>query len=159
MRYDPSGHHDVAANRIRITSVACTLLLVMTTLAACSRAAHPTTSGTSTTTSIAPVTTTTALPSAQQATAPGAAAALVSAWAAGNKLQALTIATAAAVSTLFAVPYPPGLAISRGCSEAFQPIICTYGPPGGASPNDPIYEIDATQTPAGWYVSAVKIEN
>ena len=42
---------------------------------------------------------------------------------------------------------------------AFSPIVCTYGPPGGAAPSDPIYEIDAVQALGGWYVSSVTINN
>jgi hypothetical protein len=146
--------------RTRVATCLAAGTLALVALAGCSTSKQPAAAPTTTTkTTVAPTTTTTALPGADQATAPAAAAALVSAWAAGNKLQALAVATPASVSTLFAVPYPGGLAIPRGCSDAFQPIVCTYGPPGGASPNDPIYEIDATQTPQGWYVSGVRIEN
>lgn len=114
----------------------------------------------STTTSTAPQTTTTvALPTALKPDAKTAATALVSSWAAGNKASALTVATPAAVTALFAAPYASGLAIDRGCSTTFQPIVCTFGPPGGASPSDPIYQILVTQAAGGWYVSAVKLEN
>lgn len=83
---------------------------------------------------------------------------MVAAWAGGNRASALTVGTPAAVGQLFAIPYPgAGLAISRGCSTAFIPIVCTYGPPGGAPPTDPIYEIDVSQSGVGWYVSAVKV--
>jgi hypothetical protein len=100
-----------------------------------------------------------ALPAALQPGAEAAATALVSNWSTGNKAAALTVATPAAVTDLFAVPYTSGLAIDRGCSTTFMPIVCTFGPPGGASPNDPIYEIDVTKAAGGWYVSSVKIEN
>jgi len=97
-------------------------------------------------------------PTAPQATADAAAAALVQAWAGGDRAGAGAVATPDAVATLFAVPYPgPGLAISRGCSSAFPPIVCTYGPPGGAAPTDAIYEILVSQAPAGWYVSSVRV--
>lgn len=114
-----------------------------------------------TTSSSAPRTTTTtlALPTALQPGAEAAATALVSSWGTGNKAAALTVATPAAVTTLFAVPYANGLAIDRGCSTSFVPIVCTFGPPGGASPSDPIYEIDVSQAAGGWYVSSVKVEN
>jgi hypothetical protein len=120
------------------------------------RAAAPTT------TSSAPRTTTTttiALPSALQAEAEAAATALVSSWSTGNKATALTVATPTAVAALFASKYTSGLATDRGCSTAFTPIVCTFGPPGGASPTDPIYQIDVTKAAGGWYVSAVKIQN
>jgi hypothetical protein len=88
-----------------------------------------------------------------------AATALVSSWATQDRAAALTVATPAAVTALFAVPYASGLAEDRGCSTSFTPIVCTFGPPGGASPNDPIYQVYVSQAPGGWYVSSVKLEN
>lgn len=104
-------------------------------------------------------TTTVALPTALKPGAEAAAEALVSSWSSGNKTAALTVATPAAVAALFAAPYRSGLAIDRGCSTSFTPIVCTFGPPGGASQNDPIYEVRVSQTAGGWYVSSVRIEN
>jgi hypothetical protein len=98
------------------------------------------------------------VPPAPQPSAEIAANALVGYWASGNRATALRVATPQAVATLFAVPYPPGLAINRGCTSAFPPLICTYGPPGGGPTNAAIYQLYATQTPAGWYVSRVQIE-
>jgi hypothetical protein len=69
------------------------------------------------------------------------------------------VATQAAVTTLFSRPYGSGLALDRGCSTSFSPIVCTFGPPGGASPTDPIYQIMVSGVEGGWYVSSVKIEN
>ena len=86
-----------------------------------------------------------------------AATALVSSWSTGNRATALTVATPEAVATLFAVPYSSGLAEDRGCSSTFVPIVCTFGPPGGANPNDPIYQIYVSQAAGGWYVSSVKV--
>jgi hypothetical protein len=61
------------------------------------------------------------------------------------------------VAALFAVPYPgAGLAIPRGCSAGFPPIVCTYGPPGGASPTASVYEISVAQDPGGWYVTSAR---
>ena len=125
-----------------------------------SEGVHSTHTDESTTTTSAPTTTTTtALPTALKPKAEDAATALVANWAAGNRAAALTVATSAAVTALFATPYASGLAIDRGCSTSFSPIVCTFGPPGGASPTDPIYQIDVTQAPGGWYVSSVKTEN
>jgi hypothetical protein len=76
-----------------------------------------------------------------------------------NRLGALAVATPSAATTLFSAAYTSGGAISRGCSTSFPPIVCTYGPSGGASPTDPIYQISVTQAAGGWYVSSVKIEN
>jgi hypothetical protein len=94
-----------------------------------------------------------------QPSAAVAAAAFISSWASGNRTEALSVATAPAVATLFAGHYTRGLVIDRGCSVAFSPIVCTYGPPGGAAPTDPIYEIDVMQAPGGWYVSSATINN
>jgi len=121
----------------------------------------PTTTSTTPTTTSPPLTTTTAppVPAAPQANASDAAAALVAAWASGNRARALTVATEQAVDTLFAAHYTSGLAISRGCSSAFPPLTCTYGPPGGGPTNAPIYQISVSQGGGGWYVSAVLIES
>ena len=126
---------------------------------------HPPARATTTTTTTKPVTatsgsptTTVALPSALQPSAAVAASRFIGSWAAGNQAQASTVATASAVSTLFAGRYSAGLVISRGCSDAFT-IVCTYGPPGGADPTDPVYQIHVVQAPAGWYVASVVIDN
>lgn len=103
--------------------------------------------------------TTIAVPEVPKPTAAGAAGALVSAWAAGNRRNALSVATPTAVATLFAVSYPSGLAIDRGCSTAFTPIVCSYGPPGGSSPNDPLFQIYVFPMGSGWHVKAVEIDS
>ena len=118
--------------------------------------AAPTT--TTATTPTAPTTTAPAIPVAPQPSAQTAADALVSSWASRDRTTALRVATSQAVATLFAVPYPGGLAGSRGCTSAFPPIICTYGPPGGGNSNDPIYQVYVSQAGAYWYVSSVLIE-
>jgi hypothetical protein len=83
---------------------------------------------------------------------------MIATWAAGDRAGAGAVATPTAVEQLFASPYPgAGLAIPRGCSAAFIPIVCTYGPPGGASPGDSIYQLSVSQAPKGWYVSSVTI--
>jgi hypothetical protein len=141
------------------------------TLAGCGHrgpATVPSTAGPATTvgpatapTTAPPVTappTTSWRPSAPQASPDAAAAALVDAWARADRATASSVATPEAVASLFAVPYPgPGLAIDRGCSTAFPPVVCTFGPPGGASPSDGIYQLTVSQTPAGWYVSSVQV--
>ncbi len=115
--------------------------------------------GVTTTLAAGPTTTIPDVPTALQSSPDAAAAALISSWKDGNRTTALTVATPVAVSTLFAAPYASGLAIDRGCSTAFSPIVCTFGPPGGASPSDPIYEVSVSESAGGWYVSSVKIEN
>lgn len=118
-----------------------------------------TTTKSTTTTTTGASTTTVPVPSAPQPTAAVAAAALIASWAAGNHAEGLTVGTASAVSTLFAGRYTSGLVIDRGCSDAFSPIVCDYGPPGGAAPTDPIYEIDVVHATNGWYVTSVTINN
>jgi hypothetical protein len=122
------------------------------------RLATATTSSTATPSTEVP-TTTIPLPAALQPTAPVAAADFISSWASGNQAAARSVATAPAVATLFAGHYTRGLVIDRGCSVAFAPIVCTYGPPGGAAPTDPIYEIYVSLARGGWYVSSAKINN
>ena len=125
--------------------------------------------GTHSTRAVPPTTTTTSqpakkastvvLPSRLSPSAEVAADDLVTSWSMNNRLGALAVATPTAATTLFSATYASGLAISRGCSTSFSPIVCTYGPPGGASPTDPIYQIRVSQVAGGWYVSSVRIEN
>jgi hypothetical protein len=125
-----------------------------------SSAPSTSTSAVAPTTTQAPLTTTTtaaAVPSSPRPNADQAANVLVSDWAAGDKTGAMTVATPQAVSTLFALPYPNGLAIDRGCSTGGSTVTCTFGPPGGANPNDPIYSLSVTQAPAGWYVQSAQV--
>jgi hypothetical protein len=122
-------------------------------------ASTSTTSSPTTTSSTTGPTTTLVLPAALQPSAAVAAGDVISSWASGNRAEALSVATAPAVAALFAGHYTSGLVIDRGCSVAFSPIVCTYGPPGGAAPTDPIYEIYVTQAPGGWYVSSAKVNN
>jgi hypothetical protein len=107
-----------------------------------------------------PTTTTTAVPPTRQGTAQAAADRLVGAWAGGDRARASAGATADAVETLFAVPYPAGQAVDRGCSTGAAPVACSFGPPGGGNPGDPIFILQVAQAADGsWYVSAVRIEH
>jgi hypothetical protein len=121
--------------------------------------ASSTVSTTTTSVGESKTTTTAGLPSALQPSPTTAASALVSSWAGGNRAVALSVATPSAVDTLFGATYASGMAIDRGCSTSAPPVVCTFGPPGGASPTDPIYEVYVSQAPSGWYVSTVKVEN
>ena len=114
---------------------------------------------TTTTTVPVPTTAVPVIPPAPQPSPEAAANALVGYWASGNRTTALRVATPQAVATLFAVPYPSGLAINRGCTSAFPPIICTFGAPGGGPTNAPIYQLFESQAPGGWYVSSVQIQS
>ncbi len=124
-----------------------------------STASPPTTSAHVTATSAHVTTTTAALPTTLSPSAQAAATALISSWSTNNRSAALAVATPTAVGALFSVPYASGLAIARGCSTSFSPIVCTFGPPGGASPTDAIYQIKVSQVEGGWYASSVTIEN
>lgn len=136
-------------------------------LGACS-SGHPTAAPSESTTPTAPTTaapttsrpapqTTVYHPSAPQSSADAAASLLVADWSQGNRAAAANVGTPAAVSALFAVAYPGGaLALDRGCGDT--PEVCTYGPNGGANPNDAIYEIFVSQTSGGWYVTSVTVE-
>jgi hypothetical protein len=85
-----------------------------------------------------------------------AAAHLVSAWAAGDRAEAARVATPAAVSTLFASPYPAGYIQPRGCTDAsVNPGTCTYR----NTQTNGIYEIGVSHVPAGWYVTSVTVES
>jgi len=121
--------------------------------------AHSTPAAPTTTTTVYVSTTTRVVPATLSPSAEAAATALVSSWAATNRSAALAGATPTAVATLFAARYASGLAVDRGCSTSFTPIVCTFGPSGGASPTDPIYQIMVSQVEGGWFVSSVKIEN
>ena len=113
----------------------------------------------SSTSSPTSTTTTVGIPSSPQSSADQAANSLISAWAQGNQTKALFVATPQAVSALFVAKFQSGLAIDRGCNTDPKVETCSFGPPGGASPTDPLYSLTVTQAPSGgWYVSAVQIE-
>jgi hypothetical protein len=99
-------------------------------------------------------TTTVWVPTAPQTTPDAAAAALVNAWATGNRATASTVAAPAAVATLFALPYPAGNLQPRGCTEGVNPGTCTYR----NTATEGIYELNVTRRANGWYVSSVTPE-
>jgi hypothetical protein len=158
----PSSEPLTNAQKIAYGVVAAVILVSGVSLAVVhltGNKANPTSVTSTTSTSISTTTTTHALPVDLKASPSDAAVALVTSWASGNRASAFAVATPQAVATLFAFPYTNGLALNRGCSDAFSPIVCTYGPPGGAPPTDRIYQIDVSQTAGGWYVSSVKVNN
>jgi hypothetical protein len=132
-------------------------------MSGCGSNSHPaptTTSGVPTvpTTARPHPTTTVYAPSAPQSSAEAAAKLLVQSWAGRNRAQAATVAAPAAVRVLFAAAYPgSALAILRGCSSQFTPIVCTFGPPGGGNPNDSLYELSVSRSAKGWYVVSVSV--
>ena len=95
-------------------------------------------------------------PTHLQTTPDAAAAALIAAWSNGSRATAATGAAPAAVSTLFAQPYPGGALQARGCTAASDnPGTCTYANRQSGS----LYEIAVTQVAAGWYVTSVTVES
>jgi len=167
-----SAHQPSSFARYRWVLALCVIGAAGVVLVAAFQRSHslPRASGTTITHTSTPTTTTTptstttptttpSLPVAPQPSASAAADALVGAWSTGNRPVALSVATQGAVDTLFAVPYPGGLADSRGCSTGTPTVTCSYGPPGGGDPSDPIYLVTVSVLPNGtWYISGVQIE-
>jgi hypothetical protein len=83
---------------------------------------------------------------------------LIQAWKSGDRSKAATVATPAAVASLFASAYSGQTVILRGCSE-IPPVVCSYGPYGGASPNLSLYQLTVSSDSGRWYVSAVTVES
>ncbi|MHB1931253.1 MAG: hypothetical protein ACYCUG_17825 [Acidimicrobiales bacterium] len=117
---------------------------------------------TTTSTTVPPTTstsTTTTLPTGLQPSAEGAASAFLDGWVAGDRTDSAKVATAAAVVELYAEPYQGQPLVPRGCSAAeFPPVVCSYGPEGGASPTDKLYQITVASHAGGWYVAQVLVE-
>jgi len=78
----------------------------------------------------------------------------VSAWSSVNQALAATVASPAAVSTLFAQTYPAGYLQARGCTSGASPATCTYR----NTRTNGIYEIEISSGSGGWYVSSVTAE-
>jgi hypothetical protein len=111
---------------------------------------------TSVTTTPPPPPTTVWRPGATAATSELAAAGFVSAWATGNRVAAAQSASPAAVSALFAAPYPVDHLQFRGCGQV--PVTCTYR--NTASATGEIYQIVVAQTASGrWFVSSAIVES
>jgi hypothetical protein len=133
---------------------------VATTAPAVPRAAQ--TSRRATATAHAPAgqgaaTTASPVPRNAQTSAEEAAAALVGAWAEGERAAAIAVGTPTAVATLFSHAYPGGdLAVFRGC--AGTPATCSYGPPGSHDPGDAVYQLTTAQTGGYFVVSAVTVQ-
>lgn len=132
--------------------------------AGCSSAKVSTTSTTPTPQTLAPpdtaaTPTTTAtvsvVPSSPASSSEDAAVALTSAWGSGDRARAAQVATPAAVTTLFALPYPRGNLQFRSCSNG-SPSTCTYR--NTASSAGEIYDLVVVQVAKGWYVMAVQHE-
>jgi hypothetical protein len=81
----------------------------------------------------------------------------MNAWESGDRAGAARVATSGAVATLFATAYAGQPLNSRGCSVAFPPLVCSYGPYAGGSGD--LYEVYVSQAPSAWYVSSVDIES
>lgn len=131
--------------------------------------ASPATAASTTTTTASAATTTRAartatsrtatvpLPPDPQPTAEGAADLFMQSWIDGNRAGSVSVAVRSAVAALYARPYANQPLNDRGCTTAFQPLICTWGPYGGGSGS--IYQISVSAVGSRWYVSAVTIES
>lgn len=108
--------------------------------------------------SAADTSTTTPLPPDPSSSILGATTTLIQDWKSGDRSKADNVATPSAVTSLFASPYSGQTVILRGCSQ-IPPIVCSYGPYGGSSPNLSLYQLTVTSDPGGWYVSAVTVES
>ena len=85
-----------------------------------------------------------------------AAAALISDWASGSRAAAAQVAAPAAVSAVFAQPYPYSYMQPRGCTDAgTNPGTCTYA----NRQNGALYQITVSRAGSGWYVSSVSVES
>lgn len=132
-------------------------------VASCGSAKPPVEHGSAETTTAAPSVTTAPpttpttvwAPSAPQPSPDAAAARLVSAWSTANQALAATVAAPAAVSALFAQPYPAGYLQARGCTSGASPATCTYR----NTKTNGIYEIEVSSGTGGWYVSSVTPES
>ncbi|HLH45793.1 MAG TPA: hypothetical protein VKV25_01460 [Acidimicrobiales bacterium] len=115
-----------------------------------------TTTSSTTSTTVPRSTTTTTLPRAPATSPYAAAQQLIDSWVAGRRSRAGQVATAAAVSSLFAHAYAGETVSWRGCTSAFLPRVCTFGAYGGG--RGTLYEVDLRPTHGRWYVSAVSVE-
>ena len=77
-------------------------------------------------------------------------------WMSGDRQESASVATASAVGALFATPYEHQPLNDRGCTDAFPPLVCTWGP--YAYGHGSIYQIQISPDGNRWYVSAVTVE-
>ena len=167
-----------AAHRSAVTAVAAIAAAVV--LAGCGpgfghhtaipttvASAPPTTAARATTTTAVRATTTTAvratttttipIPPHPQPTAEDAANLFMQSWVDGNRARSASVAVGSAVATLYATPYANQPLNDRGCTTAFPPLICTWGPYAGGSGT--IYQVLVSPIGTRWYVSALTIES
>jgi hypothetical protein len=109
-------------------------------------------------TTVAPSTTpTTVLPPDPQSSPEAVSALLIHAWEKGDRATAAEVATASAISVLFAVPYGGEALNDRGCgSPGPNPVVCSWGPYGGASATNPLYNITVSPAGSAWYASTIQ---
>jgi hypothetical protein len=145
---------------VRVQTFLCAVAVSVVAVGCGSSGRPPSTTTTPNATTAAATTTTTmvAVPAGAHS-ATDAADDLVRAWSEGDRAAAATVAAPEAVDALFAARYPgTGLAIDRGCGDT--PIVCSFGPPGGADPDDALYELTMAQSPDGlWYVISVQVDS
>lgn len=118
---------------------------------ATSAPAPPSTAGSTTTTTTDPNTP----PPSPQPSTEQASAVFMDGWMAGDRARSASVATPAAVASLYATPYAGQPLNDRGCTDAFPPIICTWGP--YAYGHGSIYQVQLTQQGSDWYVSGLTV--
>lgn len=122
-----------------------------TVAAPSSQSAAASTTTTSTTTTIA--TTTTVIPPAPASSPEEAASTFMSAWRAGDRDTALTVAVPAAVDAVFAAG-EPGSVQNRGCnSPPVGPVLCVYR----TDPGEVQVRVQPTADGNGWYVDQARV--
>ncbi|HLI54012.1 MAG TPA: hypothetical protein VKU88_06790 [Acidimicrobiales bacterium] len=132
-------------------------------LAGCSsahRSAAPATSTpakTAPASTAAPTTTTTPLPPDPQPSPEQASSVFMEGWIHADRAQSASVAVPQALATLYATRYAGQPLNDRGCDDAFQPLICTWGPYAYGSGS--IYQVQLSPDGSRWYVSGLIIES
>lgn len=110
-----------------------------------------------TTTTTLPTTTTTGVPAHPESSPFLVTRSFLDAWIADDRAAAAAYATPQAVATLFAGRYDGEFLNDRGCSlPGPNPVICAWGPLGGSSPSEPLYDLTVRPAGSNWYVAAVR---
>jgi hypothetical protein len=131
-----------------VFSAALTLLAIPACGSSGSGAAVDTTATTTapTTTTTVPPSTTTTVPPQPQATPAAAAARLIDAWHAGDRVTGLAVASPTAVDVVFGIP--PGTMQARGCNQSgVSPSYCVYRTSAGE------LQLKLTNDGPGWLVA------
>ena len=153
----PSSARDSAVPTATTRARTTTTIVGTKTTQAKTTQAKTTTTRARTTTTTTRAKTTPAVPPNPQPTAEEAANLFMQSWIDGNRAGSASVAVGSAVATLYATHYANQPLNDRGCTSAFPPLICTWGPYAGGKGS--IYQVSVKPVGASWYVSAVMIES